>query len=430
MIELRIAIGDVAQWRRKLFLLIVGCLFLWLAYQVRDIWLPLLIALLIAMVLDPLVDRMETRGWSRLKGALLIYVAFFAFMGAILTLVLPPLVYQATTITNSISGMLPSDLETNDQHQLRLHLRTIMKHLHAEPWVENTAVRASAQISQAINNATAWFGRLAEAALSNLLWVAIIPLVSFYALKDLHLIYARLLLLVPRERRTYTQDIINKISVIFVRYLRGLMVVCALNGVATAAVLWMFGVPNAFGLGGISGVLYSVPYLGPALTILLIGGVSLMAHKAALVIVIAMIVLHNLIFDQILTPRILGQHVGLHPILSIVALLAGGSLLGILGMILAVPFAATLQMIVRTVFPKMVAPIEVPSGEQLHHADTTSASPSDDDALTQTLEVHQTIIAAVDTAEDNDRSVKEGTDVQPSATPEREGDHSLRPSSL
>jgi putative permease len=418
MIDIHINVGETRRWRKSVILFSVVCLGLWLAYQVREIWLPLLIALLIAMVLDPLVDRMESRGWSRLKSALLIYLAFFTFLIGTLVLAVPPLISQTTTITNSVSSILPTDMDTGNPNQMRVRLQKMMKKLHAEPWVQNVVVHTSSQISQAFNSASAWFGRVAQAALSNLLWVVIIPLVSFYALKDLHLIYARLLMLIPRDQRTNAQDIINKISAIFVQYLRGLMIVCALNGVATAVVLSLFGVPNALGLGGISGVLYTVPYLGPGLTILLIGGFSFMAHKATLVIVIAMVILHSLIFDQIITPRVLGQHVGLHPILSIVALLAGGSLLGILGMILAVPLAATLQMIVMTLFPKMAAPIEVPSGEQLHqHVASQPAYQSNDDEILDTVDVHQTIVAAVDSAEDHEAEVQAQAGEEPPANP-------------
>jgi predicted PurR-regulated permease PerM len=410
MIDIHIGVSDIKRWRKSLALFVAGCVGLWLAYQVRDIWLPLLISLLIAMVLDPLVDKMESRGRSRLKSALLIYLAFFVFMVGTLVLAVPPLISQTTTITNSIAGILPTDMDTGNPNEMRVRLEKVMKKVHAEPWVEATVVRASSQISQAFNSATAWLGRVAQTALGNLLWIAIIPLVSFYALKDLHLIYARLLMLIPRDQRSNAQDIINKISVIFIRYLRGLVIVCALNAIATAAVLWLFGVPNPLGLGGISGALYTIPYLGPGLTVLLIAGVSFMAHKATLVIMITIIVLHSLIFDQLITPRVLGQHVGLHPILSIVALLVGGSLLGILGMILAVPLAAIVQMMVMTLFPKMAAPIDVPSGEQLHHqVEGPSAYQSDGDQLMQTIDVHQTIITAVDTAEDKEAAINEAT---------------------
>ena len=382
-------------------LLLLGLLLaLYVGYVVREIWLPLMIAFLIAMVLDPLVDKMESRGWSRLKGAVVIYALFFALLGGGLTLAVPSVVDQTTKISREIGQYLPSDTGKNAESETRHKLKGLLVRIHATPVVENTVLRASGQISSAFTHANSWFGKAAEGALSNLLWVIIIPLVSFYALKDLHLIYARLLLMIPRQNRATAQNLLNEVSAIFVRYLRGLMIVCGLNAVATFALLRCFNVPNAAGLGAISGVMYMVPYIGAALTILLVGGVCLMAGKQVLLIVFLMVLLHHVFFDQIVTPRIVGQHVGLHPILSIVALLMGASLLGIPGMILAVPIAATVQMIVLAIFPKLSSPIEVPTGEQLHNRVEASASAvTQADEVGQANAVHQTIVDAVDEAE-------------------------------
>lgn len=400
MLEIRINASEGGRWRRT-GLLLLGLLFaLYVGYVVREIWLPLMIAFLIAMVLDPLVDKMESRGWSRLKGAVVIYALFFALLGGGLTLAVPAVVDQTTKISREIGQYLPSDTGKNAESETRHKLKGLLVRIHATPVVENTVLRASGQISNAFTHANSWFGKAAEGALSNLLWVIIIPLVSFYALKDLHLIYARLLLLIPRQNRATTQNLLNEVSAIFVRYLRGLMIVCGLNAVATFALLWCFNVPNAAGLGAISGVMYMVPYVGAALTILLVGGVCLMAGKQVLLIVFLMVLLHHVFFDQIVTPRIVGQHVGLHPILSIVALLMGASLLGIPGMILAVPIAATVQMIVLAIFPKLSSPIEVPTGEQLHNRVEASASATTQaDEAGQANAVHQTIVDAVDEAE-------------------------------
>ena len=423
MLEIQIHASDSGRWRRNGALL-VGLLFaVYVGYVVREIWLPLMIAFLIAMVLDPLVDKMESRGWSRLKGAVVIYALFFALLGGGLTFAVPAVVGQTTAITREIGQYLPSDTGKNAESETRHKLKVLLMRMRATPVVENTVLRASGQISNAFTHANAWFGKAAEAALGNLLWVIIIPLVSFYALKDLHLIYARLLLMIPRQSRATAQNLLNEVSSIFARYLRGLMIVCALNGLATFLLLWKFGVPNAAGLAGISGVMYMVPYIGAALTILLVGGVCLMASKPVLLIVFLMVLLHHVFFDQIVTPRIVGQHVGLHPILSIIALLMGATLLGIPGMILAVPIAATVQMILLAIFPKLGSPIEVPTGEQLHNrveaANNLPAPPDEPEqanatqptgTMAQVSAAHQTIVDAVDEAE-----IAEATASKPSS---------------
>jgi predicted PurR-regulated permease PerM len=407
MIEIRVDGQKLMHTRRVVLLCGLAALLLWIAYLVRDIWLPLLIAFLIAMVLDPLVDRMEARGWSRLKSAALIYTLFFtAFVGVVMWAV-PAVVEQTTTISKSIGAYLPMDAAASNDSVMEKRLNRLTDRLHVAPVIRETVTRARSQISAAFMSARSWLGRFAAAAVSNLLWIVIIPLVSFYALKDLHLIYARLLMLVPREHRATAQNFLNEVSAIFVRYLRGLTIVCALNAAATAVVLALFRVPNPIGLGAISGVLYTVPYLGPVLTYAVIGTVSIMSGTPTVPILVVLLVLHSIIFDQIITPRILGQHVGLHPIASIVALLAGGSLLGIVGMILAVPLAATVQSVVVAFVPKLRAPIDIPTGANLHqHVDETTFTSEAREDANVLADAHQGIVDAVDTAEEHERELE------------------------
>lgn len=399
MIEIRITGSDARRWRRAALLFIGFLLFLWLAYVAREIWLPLLIALLIAMVLDPLVDRMEQRGWSRLRGAAVIYLLFFVVAGVVLFFAVPAIIAQTSSVISAIGQYLPTGSPSQNQHALD----KLLHKAHATPFVRNTVLHTSVQISRSFGNTGAWLSRMAEGMAANLIWIVIIPIIAFYALKDFHSILARLLLLVPREQRNTTEQLVNETSAIFVRYLRGLTIVCTLNALATAIALTCFRLPNALALGAISGVLYMVPYLGAAMTIALIAGVCLMSGTVQfmLIVVGTMIVLHNVVFDQILTPRIVGQHVGLHPILSIIALLVGASLLGIVGMILAVPIAATVQIILMTVFPKLAQPIEVPAGEEFHTRVEAMAEQRTEEEMQDAVDVHKTIVAAVDSAEDN-----------------------------
>lgn len=403
MLEIRLTSLDTKRWRRYALLLFVFCLFLWLAVAVRDIWLPLCIAFLIAMTLDPLVDRLERRGWSRLKAAVLIYIAFLGMTGTGLAIVVPTIVNQTATMIKSLQPYLPSESENNT----KARLERLLKKVHAPPLVQDAVAQASAQISRSFGHTSEWLGKTAQTLASNLIWLVVIPIVAFYALVDFHLILARLLLLVPRENRNTTQQMVNQVTTIFAAYLRGLVIVCTLNAVVTALVLMGFQVPNPVGLGAISGLLYMVPYLGAALTIALVAGVGLtsIGPQMTLIVTVTLIILHHIIFDQIVTPRIVGKQVGLHPILSLIALLIGGSLLGIIGMILAVPFAATVQMIIQALFPKLGHTIEVPTGEELRakadeiaeahiHADETGGAPI----------VHETILAAVESADETEAS--------------------------
>jgi predicted PurR-regulated permease PerM len=220
----------------------------------------------------------------------------------------------------------------------------------------------------------------------NLIWVVIIPIVAFYTLRDFNLILAKSLLIVPARNRPMVQTAVAEITSIFGRYLRGLGLVSLLNGIATCILLEILHVPSAMLLGIIAGILYSVPYIGAILTVALTAAVAFVGGGAhmALVSVGASIVLHQIVFDQIITPKILGGHVGLHPILSIIALLSGNLLLGIIGMVLAVPVAACIQIAIVTVLPKLAMEVEIETpGTETHESseDTGGGAPPADEAV-------------------------------------------------
>jgi predicted PurR-regulated permease PerM len=197
----------------------------------------------------------------------------------------------------------------------------------------------------------------------NLIWLVIVPILTFYALSDFHLIYTKALLLVPREHRHIVQEITAEVSAVFGKYMRGLGLVCLLNGLATALLLVVFGIPFPLILALLAGMLYAVPYVGPVVAIGLIGLISLMQGTLVgmLLLVGVLIFINSVLFDQLITPRLLGRQVGLHPILSIIAFLAGNVLAGVPGLLLAVPVAASLQIVILHLVPKLRQELELKS---------------------------------------------------------------------
>ena len=397
---------DPRLWRllRKWFwAAVIIAVSLLLAYWVKDIWIPLAIAFLIAMVLDPVVDRMEHRGLSRTYATLLIYLSTIGVLGLGLYFGVPAMARQATAISDEFSKYLPLP---GQKQQATKSLNRMLDDSKVPPYVRTATQRAAEQAAATVTGSLKWFSSHAMEVLSNLIWVIIIPIVTFYALRDFHLIFAKALLLVPRERRDFAQTMVGEVTTIFAKFLRGLMLVSFLNGLATWVVLQLLGVPNALMLGVIAGLLYSIPYVGAVVTIVLIAGVAFIAPGGGLnfmiVVVAVNIVLHQIVFDQIVSPRILGGHVGLHPILSIVALLIGNSLLGILGMILAVPVAASIQMVIISLIPKLSHEIDIPANihQEAQSVDTISEETKEAHvARDATEELHRSVGEAVEAIE-------------------------------
>lgn len=386
---------------------ILGLLFvIYLAYLVREIWLPLSIAFLLALVLDPVVDRLEHRGWSRTWGAALIFGGFILALGGVLYLGIPPMIDQASGIQERISKVLPDQSPEG--------IDKALKKQGAAPWARALAKAAIEGTQGSLEKTSSVFSTRIIGYLSNLIWVVIVPIVAFYALRDFHIILAKGLLLVRRDKRDLVQTAVTEVTSIFAKYLRGLVIVSSLNGLATWLLLAVLGVPSSLVLGLIAGVLYSVPYIGALITVVLIAVVSFLAGgmNHMLIVLGASVILHQIIFDQIVTPRIVGGQVGLHPILAIIALLAGNALLGLLGMILAVPTAACIQIGVLSMIPKLRQPIEVVTADP---KDSTAGLVSEMQEaqlkVDATEELHKTVSNAVDTIEgkvpkDDQRRIK------------------------
>ncbi|HTE18500.1 MAG TPA: AI-2E family transporter, partial [Armatimonadota bacterium] len=205
----------------------------------------------------------------------------------------------------------------------------------------------------------------------NLAWFLVVPVLAFYILNDFHRIYAKGILLVPSRHRPLAQTLVAEISALFGKYLRGLTQVCVLLGVSIAAVLWAWGNPYWGLLGLIGGLLYAVPVVGSLFTLGLVVLITLVTATPtkALMVGGSLLALTTGLFDQVITPRIIGRQVGLHPILTILALLLGYQVSGVVGMLVAVPLAASVQTVVLHLVPKLGSHLELRPLEELKKAE-------------------------------------------------------------
>jgi predicted PurR-regulated permease PerM len=368
----------------------------YLAYVVREIWLPLILAFLLAMVLDPVVDRMELRGWSRQAASAFIFCSFLLIVGGLLVLAFPLIAHQADMLEIGFARRFPDPSHGG--------LLKSFRSLGLPPWAADAAVNALERARASLQKSSDWITNFGLSLVTNGVWLVIVPIVAFYALRDFHTILAKALILVPAKRRDLVQTAVTEITSVFGKYLRGLGIVSALNGAATAVLLAVLQVPGAVIVGVVAGILYSVPYVGALLTIVVTGAFAFVGGgpHMALLAVGSSLVLHQIVFDQIVTPRILGGHVGLHPILSIFALLVGNLLLGIVGMVLAVPVAACVQIAVLALIPKLSRKIEIGPTE-VDATDTVASLEQEtkeaDQAMDATQEIHASVISAVESIE-------------------------------
>jgi predicted PurR-regulated permease PerM len=309
---------------------------------------PFVTAVLIAIVVDPLLRRFERAGWPRQRSVPLIFCLLILLGVAVLVWAVPILLDQITSIINNFSSYV-AQAQKYANHLMKMPaIRRIPPSILDS--FDSQLSHAASYIPRSLSSVTGIF----LTTVSSVLWMVITLLASFYLMLDLPKIGAGILRTIPVRHRPRLKTIGSEVSGVFANYIRGLFIVCSLYGLAISVVLSVFGIPNALALGLLAGILYMAPYIGPMLTILVIGLIALITYgaaKAALALAVVLVV--SQVFDYVVAPRILGHHVGLHPLASLFAMVTAGTLFGVAGVVLAVPVAASIVVVLRNLYPKL-----------------------------------------------------------------------------
>ena len=332
-------------------------------YLVRDVLPPFLIAFAVAALLDPLLARMQRWGWSRRAATLVVFALFLLTFAGVALVLIPAAVRQAAEFAGNMPAYY-AELTQRAQAALAAH-HEFLARLRLPTTSNEILARYQAEITRFLQSLVSRLLQVFASSVSRLPWMAIIPIVTFYLLQEIDPLRARAVHLVPAPHRRRFLELSERVGSVFSGYVRGLIIVCAGFALATGTVLALvFRLPYSLMIGLVSGVLYAVPYVGGAATVAIVALVALSTHSSAgfvLGVVVTVLLIYQL-FDQVITPRVVGGQVGLHPVVSIFALTTGGQLFGLPGMILAVPVAASIQIVLTTLWPQLAEPL--PAGER------------------------------------------------------------------
>ncbi|MDO5646423.1 AI-2E family transporter [Paracoccus sp. (in: a-proteobacteria)] len=312
---------------------------LWLLGQAV---LPFIIGAGIAYLLDPVADRLERLGLSRTMAVVLItFVVVLAFVAAML-LVVPLLVRQATALIETAPQMF---------EQARLFVETRFPDLLPDEVVASQTITdiTTALRDQAGNLAGKVLGSV-RGVVSAVALLVIVPVVAFYLLLDWDKLIASVDQHLPREHAPTIRIIAGEIDDALSGFLRGQAVVILILGTWYAFGLMLVGLPFGFFIGIMAAVLSFIPYVGVLIGGATAIGVALFSFWGAPIWIGAVIVIFaigQVVEGNYLQPKIVGAHVGLHPVWLLLALSVFGSLFGFVGLVLAVPMAAALGVLVR-----------------------------------------------------------------------------------
>lgn len=325
-------------------LLFVGLLLLLWLFQ--PVLLPFVAGLAIAYFLDPIADRLEALGLGRGMSAAVTLLAFAVLAVAMLLLLAPLISSQITGLSARLPGMIEAL-----QRTLVAGLDYLQGSLDPDEMAKLRSTLGG-EIGKGVSVVTGLvkgvFAR-GVAFFEFLSLLVVTPVVAFYLLRDWDRIVAEIDALLPREHRETIRTQAGHVNEMLSGFVRGQASVCLILGLGYGLALAAAGLPFGFTVGMMAGIVAFVPYLGAVFGLVTSVGLALLEFDdpTRIGIVIAIFVAGQVVESYLLTPKLVGERVRLHPVWVIFALFAGGSLMGFVGMLIALPVAATVGVGVR-----------------------------------------------------------------------------------
>ena len=326
----------------------VGLGVLALLYVLSPILTPFLLAGILSYITNPIADRLEKLGLPRIVAVLAVILALCAGVVGLVLIILP---LVTSEVASAISRMPEAVGLLNDKvapwlqetFGIRLHLDTAsLKKYASGNWDTIQAVLAKLYNSLKI-------GGVAVVGLVVNLMLA--PVVMFYLLLDWHNLERRLAGVAPRPWQANIDRIAGDIDAVLSQYLRGQILVMGILAAYYTVALWIAGISSAFSIGVVTGLLIFIPYLGFAtgLTLALLVALLQFAGWPPILAVLVIYGIGQVLESFLLTPYLVGERIGLHPLAVIFALMAFGQLFGFFGILAALPASAALLVALREV---------------------------------------------------------------------------------
>ncbi len=369
-------------WRVLLWAALVGVALAFL-YAVRGILVPFILAVLVAAILDPSIRKLQKRGWSRKRSVWTVSLAFLSVTLAIAIWLTPVVSAQVLnlrekvdTISAQLSARTANDnffLRWNPRVQTgnggtadqidrvfaenretlrRLGLPTTRREAMAE-YVEPHRQELTKAAETFFSGILGFVSNLG----SSILLLLFAPVFAIMILLELDRFKVRAAAMIPPSIRSETVELFQDVTNVFVRYLRGVSIVLVYYAILAAVVLSLLGAPYALLLAAVFALIYLIPYLGPIINVILLVVLTGMSGRSENILfsmsnpwsfamtIAGIYFAIFLLFDPLVYTRIVGNSVGLHPLVSFFVVFSGAALFGPTGMILAFPVAGSMKII-------------------------------------------------------------------------------------
>ena len=336
-------IGFQLQMKFWLATLAFFILILWL---LSEILLPFIAGLAIAYLLTPLTDRLQRMGLHRLAAALLIITVVVLAFVIVIFLIAPILTGQLWSFIANIPGYVTK-------------LQTLLSD-QSLPWVQKllgAGFSPDKSISELATQGVGWLTTFLKslwsggrALVSLFSLIVVTPVVAFYLIYDWHSMIDTVDGWVPVRQRATVRQLARETDAAIAGFVRGQSAVCLILGSFYAVALTLSGLNFGLLIGLISGLITFIPYVGSMTGLILAIGVAVAQfwpEYTSILIVLGIFLIGQFLEGNVLAPKLVGESVGLHPVWLIFALLAFGYLFGFVGLLVAVPLAATIGVLAR-----------------------------------------------------------------------------------
>lgn len=321
---------------------IAAAVFLMILWSLGHVLLPFVLGGAIAYFLDPVADRLERVGLSRVAATGLITIVGILIFVLMALLVIPTLVNQALQLVNvapeyarSITAFLTEKLPSllDDSSTLRQSISSLGETIQS---------RGAQLLETALSSVAS--------LLNVVVLLVIVPVVSVYLLLDWDRMVARIDDLLPRDHADTIRNLAREIDATLASFIRGMGTVCLILGTYYAIALMIVGLQFGLVVGFVAGLVTFIPYLGALIGGALAIGLALFQFWGdwiSIGLVAGIFVVGQVVEGNILTPKLVGSSVGLHPVWLILALSVFGAAFGFVGMLVAVPVAAAIGVVTR-----------------------------------------------------------------------------------
>ncbi len=323
--------------------LLLAGLVIWL---LRGALMPFVAGAAIAYLLDPVVERLARHKVPRWLATTLVLLSFLVVIVVALVLLVPVVATQLGGLVAAVPGYLGT---------LNAWLNAVIERLQ-ERFGVAAVQNLRGQLAEYAGDAVSWLGTLLGglwrgglAVIDILSLLVITPVVAFYLLRDWDRVLSTLDDYIPRPQRATVRDLARQVDRTLADFVRGQGLVCLSLGLFYSAGLTMAGLNFGLVVGLGAGLISFIPYVGTILGLVTSCGIALVQFDSwtMRLVILGIFVTGQVLEGYVLVPKLVGESIGLHPVWVMFALLAGGSLFGFTGVLLAVPVAAVAGVLVR-----------------------------------------------------------------------------------